>query len=40
MSDFSSGDYTTLSGVVTFFCEEHGKQRLNANSHLIGVVLS
>jgi hypothetical protein len=30
------GDYTTLSGVVTFFCEEHGKQRLNANSHLIG----
>ena len=30
------GDYTTLSGVVTFFCEEHGEQRLNANSHLIG----
>ena len=30
------GDFTTLSGVVTFFCEEHGEQRLNANSHLIG----
>ncbi len=31
-----AGDFTTLSGVVTFFCEEHGEQRLNANSHLIG----
>jgi hypothetical protein len=31
-----TGDYTTLNGVVTFFCEEHGEQRLNANSHLIG----
>lgn len=31
-----SEDYTTLSGVVTFFCKEHGEQRLNANSHLIG----
>ena len=30
------GDYSTLSGVVTFFCEDHGKQRLNANSHLNG----
>ena len=31
-----AGDFTTLSGVVTLFCEEHGEQRLNANSHLIG----
>lgn len=31
-----AGDFTTLSGVVTFFCEEHGEQRLNANRHLIG----
>jgi len=29
-------DYTTLSGVVTFICEEHGKQRKNAGSHMNG----
>ena len=29
-------DYTTLKGVVTFICEEHGKQRKNAGSHLNG----
>lgn len=29
-------DYVTLKGVVTFFCEEHGEQRLNANSHMNG----
>lgn len=29
-------DYTTLNGVVTFFCEKHGKQRINAGSHLAG----
>ena len=29
-------DYTILSGVVTFICEEHGKQRKNAGSHMNG----
>lgn len=29
-------DYTTLKGVVTFICEEHGEQRKNAGSHLNG----
>lgn len=29
-------DYTTLNGVITFICEEHGKQRKNAGSHMNG----
>jgi len=31
-----TNDYTTLKGAVTFICEEHGKQRKNAGSHLNG----
>ena len=29
-------DYITLNGVITFICEEHGKQRKNAGSHMNG----
>ena len=29
-------DYTTLQGVITFICPQHGKQRKNAGSHLSG----
>lgn len=29
-------DYTTLQGVITFVCTQHGKQRKNAGSHLSG----
>ena len=31
-----NGYFTTTAKAVTFFCKEHGKQRVNASSHLIG----
>ena len=29
-------DFTTLKYAITFYCEEHGRQRRNANNHLSG----
>ena len=31
-----NNDFTILKNAVTFFCSEHGKQKRNAQSHLIG----
>ena len=31
-----NSDFTTTANTVTFFCKEHGKQRINAYSHLLG----
>ena len=31
-----SNDFTILKNAVTFFCPEHGRQKRNAQSHLIG----
>lgn len=31
-----TGDYETLGVAITFYCDEHGRQRRNANNHLKG----